>query len=87
MAPDQDHKPPRNRRQGDTDDDELDALRALAVKVFIGLSVLVVVMDSTGRLFRDPAFKVDPVVMGLVFGTLLALLGLEAANRLMGGKS
>lgn len=66
--------------------DELADLRRWAVKVFLALSVLVVVVDLFGRLFRDPAFRVDPVVFGLVFGTLLALLGLEGINRALGPK-
>jgi xanthine/uracil permease len=64
--------------------DELADLRRWAVKVFLFLSVLVVLVDLFGRLFRDPTFKVDPVVFGLVFGTLLALLGLEGINRVLG---
>lgn len=64
--------------------DELTDLRRWAVKVFLGLSVLVVVVDLAGRLFKDPSFRVDPVVFGLVFGTLLALLGLEGINRALG---
>lgn len=64
--------------------DELADLRRWAVKVFLFLSVLVVLVDTFGRLFRDPTFKVDPVVFGLVFGTLLALLGLEGINRVLG---
>lgn len=64
--------------------DELADLRRWSVKVFLFLSVLVVLVDTFGRLFRDPAFKVDPVVFGLVFGTLLALLGLEGINRVLG---
>jgi|GEM_PF-6171992 len=64
--------------------DELADLRRWAVKVFLALSVLIVVVDMAGRLFRDPAFRVDAVVFGLVFGTLLALLGLEGINRALG---
>lgn len=67
-------------------DQELEELRRLAVKVFIALSVFVVVIDSLGRLFRDPSFRVDAVVFGFVGGVLLALLGLEAANKILGTK-
>lgn len=67
-------------------DPELEELRHLAVKVFLALSVFVVVIDSLGRLFRDPTFRVDAVVFGFVGGVLLALLGLEAANRILGSK-
>jgi len=66
--------------------DELADLRRQAVRLFMALSALVVVVDLAGRLFKDPAFRVDPVVFGLVFGTLLALLGLEGINRALGSK-
>lgn len=65
------------------DDDELDLLRYVAIVVFIVLSVLVVAADVLGRLFKDGGFRVDAVVMGLVFGTLLSLLGLEGVQRLL----
>lgn len=64
--------------------DELTDLRRWAIKVFIVLSIFVVATDSLGRLFRDPAFRVDAVVFGFVGGVLLALLGLEGINRAMG---
>ena len=48
-------------------------------------SVALVMMDALGRLFRDPAFSINPLVFGMVFGTLLALLGLEGAAKLLGG--
>jgi positive regulator of sigma E activity len=73
---------PRGRQQQD-DDDELDLLRYAAIVVFIILSVLVVGADILGRLFKDGGFRVDAVVMGLVFGTLLSLLGLEGVQRLL----
>ena len=64
---------------------ELVELRGLAIRVFLGLSVGVVLLDALGRLFRDHAFRIDPLVFGMVFGTLLALLGLEATNKLLNG--
>lgn len=72
----------RGRKPAD-DDDELDLLRYVAIIVFIVLSVLVVAADVLGRLFKDGGFRVDAVVMGLVFGTLLSLLGLEGVQRLL----
>lgn len=66
--------------------EELGGLRRAAVYVFLALSVLVVVVDALGRLFLDSDFHVDSVVFGFVFGTLLALLGLEGLNRALGGK-
>lgn len=74
--------PRRTQGQRD-DDDELDRLRYVAIVVFIVLSALVVLGDILGRLFKDGTFRVDAVVMGLVFGTLLSLLGLEGVQRLL----
>ena len=68
---------------GPVDDDELSDLRLLAIKVFLGLSVLLIAADVFGRLFKDSTFHADPVVAGLVFGTLLSLLGLEGIQRLL----
>jgi len=76
-------EPRRSDEQDAQDDDELAGVRVLAIKVFIGLSALLIVGDVLGRLFRDPAFRVDAVVSGLVFGTLLSLLGLEGIQRLL----
>ena len=70
------------RRKPDHDD-ELDRLRYAAIVAFIGLSVLMVGGDILGRLIKDNAFHADPVVTGLVFGTLLSLLGLEGIQRLL----
>ena len=64
--------------------EELGELRALSIKVFLALSVSMVLLDALGRLFRDPAFRIEPLVFGMVFGTLLALLGLEGASKLLG---
>ena len=66
--------------------EELGDLRRASVRVFLFLSVLVVVVDAIGRLFLNPDFHVDSVVFGFIFGTLLALLGLEGLNRALGGK-
>lgn len=80
MADDPGHSPRKPQRSPD----ELADLRRQAVRLFMVLSVAIIVLDSAGRLFRDPAFHIDPVVFGLVFGTLLALLGLEGINRVIG---
>ena len=66
--------------------EELSDLRRAAVKVFLALSVLVALVDALGRLFLNPDFHVDSVVFGFIFGTLLALLGLEGLNRALGSK-
>ena len=59
----------------DDEPDALDRLRAAAVAVFTGLSALIVLAAIAG----------DPVGEGLdalVFGTLLALLGVEGLVRI-----
>jgi len=65
-------------RRGDDDPDALDRLRAVAAGVFIALSALVVLAITVGR-------AVPEVIVTLVFGTLLALLGLEATIRAVRG--
>ena len=64
-------------------DDDLRGLRRASIKAFIALSIFLVVIDALGRLFRDASFHVDAVVAGLVFGTLLSLLGLEGIQKLL----
>lgn len=64
--------------------DELTDLRRSAIRVFTYLSVFTVVVDLMGRLFRDSTFHVDLVVYGFIGGTLLALLGLEGINKVLG---
>ncbi len=72
---------PRARKP--QEDDDLDRLRYVAIIVFLALSILVVAADVLGRLLLRDGFSVDAVVMGLVFGTLLSLLGLEGIQRLL----
>lgn len=71
------------RRGRPQDDGDLDRLRYVAIIVFLVLSILVVAADVLGRLLLKDGFSVDAVVMGLVFGTLLSLLGLEGIQRLL----
>ena len=52
--------------------------------MFLAIDVFIVGADVLGRLFRDPDFRVDPVVFGLAFGTTLTLLGLEGFARVFG---
>ena len=65
--------------------DPLSDLRRYAVVLFLFLSAFVTILDPLARLFKDAAFRVDPVVFGLVYGTTLALLGIEGAAKLLGG--
>lgn len=71
------------RRGKPQEDGDLDRLRYVAIIVFLVLSILVVAADVLGRLLLKDGFSVDAVVMGLVFGTLLSLLGLEGIQRLL----
>ena len=71
--------------QSGRDEDDLSDLRLQAVKLFLVLSFFVTVIDPVARLFKDPTFHVDPVVFGMVYGTTLALLGIEGFARLLGG--
>lgn len=72
-----------SRKRPDPDAEDLAGLRLLAIKVFIALSAFLVVVDMVGRLFKDSTFRADPVMLGLVFGTLLSLLGLEGLQRIL----
>lgn len=67
------------------DEDELAELRFWAIRIFLGLSAFVTILDPLARLFRDPTFRVDAVVYGLIYGTTLALLGIEGWSRFLGG--
>jgi hypothetical protein len=52
--------------------------------VILAMIVLLVVVDSLGRLYVDPAFHIDELALGTLIGALLLLLGIEGINRLPG---
>lgn len=68
---------PRRRSEEEEDADELSRLREAAIVVFIALSTFIIIAD----VFAER--RADGVIAGLVFGTLLSLLGLEGIQRLI----
>lgn len=60
----------------------LRSIRAIAAIVFIGLSAVVVLVNVAGPFVRED-FRLDNVFIFTVFLTLLVLLGIESAIRLI----
>lgn len=52
----------------------------------LGLVVLLVVVDSLGRLFIRPDFHVSELFLGTLVGAVLVLAGIEGITRLPGGR-
>lgn len=48
--------------------------------------VFIIVVDSLGRLFIDPSFRVGEIFLGSLLGALLLLVGIDVAARLPGRK-
>lgn len=46
------------------------------------LIVVLVILDSVGRLLVDPNFRTSDFIFGTLIGALLLLLGVETLNRL-----
>lgn len=63
----------------------LRAAAVIAVGVFLGLSVIVVVAQVVGRALIGPSYDVGDLLISGVFGTLvslvLAVLGIKFINR------
>lgn len=57
-------------------------LRLVAGVVILGCIVLLVVVDTFGRLFVRPDFHVGDVFFGSLLGALLLVIGVEGAARL-----
>lgn len=66
---------------GDKDEQQRLIRRAqiIAAGVILALVVLLVVVDTLGRLFIDPTFRVSEIILGTLVGALLTLLGLAGA--------
>ena len=62
-------------------------LRFVSGIVILGLVVLLVVVDTFGRLLVDRDFRVSDLFLGTLTGALLLLLGIEGITRLPGGRS
>ncbi len=59
-------------------------LRLIAGSVILLMIVLLVVVDTLGRLFIDPTFRASELFLGTLIGALLLLLGVEGISRLPG---
>jgi len=55
--------------------------RALAGLALIALVIVLGLIDAV-----SPGFQVDPIELALLLGSGLVLLGVEAGNRLIGGR-
>ena len=60
-------------------------LRLVTVGVILAMIVLLVTVDTFGRLFVDPAFHSSELFLGTLIGALLLMLGIEGVSRLPWG--
>jgi hypothetical protein len=67
-----------------TEERLLRRLRFVSGFVILAMIVLLIVVDTLGRLFVDPNFHIDELALGTLIGALLLLLGIEGINRLPG---
>lgn len=70
--------------QRDTEEVLLRRLRLIAGAVILVMIVLLVVVDTLGRLYVDPTFRASELFLGTLIGALLLLLGIEGVSRLPG---
>lgn len=61
-------------------------LRLIAIGVILTMIVLVVTVDTFGRLFIDPAFHASELFLGTLIGAMTLLLGVEGVTRIPGKK-
>lgn len=61
-------------------------LRLLASGVVLLMIVMIVSVDTLGRLLLDPNFHASELFLGTLIGALLLLLGVEGVTRLPGKK-
>jgi hypothetical protein len=59
-------------------------LRLIAGGVILVMIVLLVTVDTLGRLYVDPNFHASELFLGTLIGALLLLLGIEGVARLPG---
>lgn len=75
-------------KQPSTDEERLlRRLRVIAGGVILSLIFFLVVIDSLGRLFIDPTFRVGEIFLGSLLGALMLLIGIDVAARLPGRKN
>lgn len=61
-------------------------LRLIAGYVIVAMIVLLVTVDTLGRLLIDRDFHSSELFLGTLIGALLLLAGIETVNRLPGGR-
>lgn len=59
-------------------------LRIIAGVVFLACIVLLVVVDTIGKVVIGPDFHASDLFLGTLIGALLLILGIETVNRLPG---
>lgn len=73
-----------NHRPRSTEEKLLGRLRLIAGAVILLMIVLLVTVDTLGRLFVDPSFRASELFLGTLIGALMLILGIEFVNRFPG---
>ena len=71
-----------DRPRRSSEDKLLGRLRFIAGAVILLMIVLLVVVDTLGRLIIDPNFHASELFLGTLVGALMLVLGIEIASRL-----
>lgn len=74
----QPHRPPT------AEDRLLQRLRLVAGVVFLVCIVLLVLVDTIGKVLIGPDFHASDLFLGTLIGALLLIVGIETVNRLPG---
>lgn len=61
-------------------------LRLIAIGVILTMIVLLVTVDTLGRLFVDPQFHASELFLGTLVGAMIPLLGVIGVTSLPGKK-
>ena len=61
-------------------------LRLIAISVILAMIVLLVTVDTLGRLFIDPQFHASELFLGTLVGAMIPLLGVIGVTSLPGRK-
>ena len=71
-----------DRPRRSSEDKLLGRLRFIAGAVILLMIVLLVVVDTLGRLIIDPNFHASELFLGTLVGALMLVLGIEVVSRL-----
>jgi hypothetical protein len=71
-----------DRPRRSSEDKLLGRLRLIAGMVILLMIVLLVVVDTLGRLIVDPTFHASELFLGTLVGALMLVLGIEVVSRL-----